>query len=63
MNYLTAREARARLGISRDTLTKLIKGGELKASKIGNGRTSPYRIADGDLQEYLDRQALKSVAS
>jgi excisionase family DNA binding protein len=61
--YLTAAEARALLRVSRDTLSKLIKSGDLKASKVGDSRISPWRIAESDLRDYMERQASKAAAS
>jgi excisionase family DNA binding protein len=61
--YLTAREARNRLRISRDTLSKLIYSGELKASKIGDSRVSPWRIHEDDLRDFMERRAVRSTAS
>jgi excisionase family DNA binding protein len=58
--YLSAAEVRERLRISRDTLSKLIVSGDLKASKIGSSRNSPYRILEDDLHEYLERQAVRT---
>ena len=58
--YLSAAETRARLRVSRETLSKLIKSGDLKASKIGPFRNSPYRISEADLAEYMDRQAVRA---
>ena len=55
--YLSATEVCDRLRVSRDTLTKLIKSGDLKASKIGPHHNSHYRIKESDVDAYLDRQA------
>jgi excisionase family DNA binding protein len=60
--YLTAAEAREVLRISRDTLTKLIKSGELKASKVGGSVNSPYRIDEDDLSAYLESKAVRASA-
>jgi excisionase family DNA binding protein len=60
--YLTAAEARERLGVSRETLRKLIKSQALTAHKISDGPTSPYRISEEAIQAYLDLQTAK-VAS
>lgn len=61
--YLSAAETRARLRVSRETLSKLIRSGDLKASKIGTGRTSPYRISEADLADYMERQTVKAPAA
>lgn len=60
--YLTAAEARERLGVSRETLRKLIKSRALTAHKITDGLTSPYRISEEAVEAYLDAQRAK-VAS
>ena len=60
--YLSAAEACERLRVSRETLRKLIKSGDLKAHKVGTGRTSPYRISEEEAEAYIDRQTVK-VAS
>ena len=60
--YLTAAEARERLGVSRETLRKLIKSGALKAQKVSDGPTSPYRIGEEDVQSYIDRQTAKAAS-
>ena len=60
--YLTATEVCERLRVSRDLLTALIKSGDLKASKIGPHFNSHYRIAEADLNAYMEKQA-KAAAS
>ena len=60
--YLSATEVAERLRVSRDSLTKLIKSGDLKASKIGSSPNSPYRILEADLDAYLDSQAERATA-
>ena len=61
--YLSAVEARARLRISRETFRKLVLSGDLKASKVGPFRNSPYRVSEDDLAEYMDRQAVRTAPS
>jgi excisionase family DNA binding protein len=51
--YLSSKEARERMGVSRETLRKLINSGELTASKIGDGRNSPMRIHVDDIDRYM----------
>ena len=60
--YLSAVEARARLGVSRETFRKLVKSGDLKASKVGPFSNSPYRVKEADLDAYMDRQAARVTA-
>ncbi len=61
--YLTSAETRARLKISRETLRKLIKTGELKASKIGNGPTSDLRISEAAIEDYMERHTVVADAA
>lgn len=60
--YLTAVEVCERLRISRDTLHKLIKSGDLRAHKVGSGITSPYRIDEEDFDAYVERQTDKAAS-
>jgi excisionase family DNA binding protein len=57
--YLTTNEALEYMGISRETLRKLIKSGELRASKVGDGRNSPIRISKDAIKDYMDRHAVQ----
>ena len=60
---LTARQAMELLQIrSPKTLRKLIHSGELKASKIGDGPSSPLRIDEKDLADYIERQTVRPQA-
>ena len=54
MPYLSVRDVCERLNCSRFTVVDLIKGGELAAIK-GSGRTSPYKIEQSDLDDYIER--------
>ncbi len=47
------RQASRRLNISRKTIWREITRGNLKAFKVGNGVTSPLRIAESEIQRYL----------
>ena len=60
MKLLTAAEARAVLRIDQKTLIKLIKTGALPALKVGGGRSSPYRISEKALFEYIKRESTKA---
>lgn len=62
VTYLTTKEARTRLRVSRMTMQRLIQSGDVRASRIGNGKTSPYRIAESDLSDYMDRQTVARSA-
>lgn len=62
--YLSSKEAQARMGISHETLRKLIQSGRLKASKVGKGgRTSPLRISEEAIQEYMDKSAVQPTTT
>lgn len=61
--YLSAAEARERLGVSRETFRKLIKDGLIKAHKISDGATSPYQVSEDELVAYVERQSMKARAS
>lgn len=49
LDYYTAEEAAAKLKISKYTVWKYIKSGQLKAAKIGK----VYRISDEQLDEFM----------
>lgn len=57
--YLSAAEARERLHVSRETLRKLIKSGDLKAHKVSGGRTSPYRISEEAVADYIEHRTVR----
>jgi excisionase family DNA binding protein len=64
--FLTFTEAREQLRVSRETLRKLIKTGEIAAHKNGEGgRTSHYRIDPASVSAYIKRRedAVKVRAS
>lgn len=48
--FLTATEAAERMRVSKMTVYRLIKSGQLKAVQIGKA----YRVKDADLDEYLN---------
>ena len=60
--YLTFAEACERLRLSPEPVRKLIKTGQLKAAKVGDARTSPYRISEEAIAEYLERQTAKAAS-
>lgn len=51
---LTSAEARARIGVSREQLRRLIKAGEIQAHKTGGARNSHYRISEEAIAAYLE---------
>ncbi len=60
---LTATQVRERLGISRSKLEELIRTGQIRAMKVSSGRTSPYRISEEALAEFIERQTVKPAGS
>lgn len=52
---LTMAQAAKRLGVSAKTIERRIKSGEIKAYKFGDSKTSPVRIPEEALREYLDK--------
>jgi excisionase family DNA binding protein len=57
MAYLTIAEAGKKLRVSRWTIARLIKSGELHAIK-GDGRNGRVKIAQTSVQEYERRHAI-----
>jgi excisionase family DNA binding protein len=55
---LTVQEVADRLRVSAQTVRRLIEDGELIAHRIGQ----QLRIAEEDLQAYLDRTVVRPVA-
>ena len=60
--YLTAAQARKELGVGRDTLTRLIRSGALRASRLTDAPKSPYRISEEDLADYVKSQRVQVPA-
>jgi excisionase family DNA binding protein len=54
---LTIKEVAERLRLDPETIRLRIVSGELAAVKTGNGKTSPYRISEEALDDFLKRQA------
>ena len=50
---LTIAEAAERLGVSKKTIARRIKSGNIEAFKYGDGKTSPIRIPEESLQAYI----------
>ena len=59
--YLSAPEACEHLRISRETLTNLIKSGQLTAMKTGPSPKSRWRISVDSINEYIERNTIKPV--
>lgn len=62
MPYLSAREVREILGVSRPFVRKLIDTGELTAIKAGDAPNSPLRIDEDSVKAYIDRRRVKASA-
>lgn len=60
---LTRAEACERLGIGREKLAELIKGGELEAIKTGDAPNSHYRIEERAVEDYLERRRREVVTA
>ena len=50
--YLSTAQACGRLNISRPTLAKRIRSGEIEAIKLGEARNSPVRVFLSSIEEY-----------
>lgn len=59
---LNLEEAAAKLRISAEAVRLEIKAGRIKAMKAGPGRTSPWRITEEALAEYIADQTVKAGA-
>jgi excisionase family DNA binding protein len=55
--FMTPEEVAARLGISRSTISRRIKAGELKAVKVGNRNRIPLAEFERFRNAYLDELA------
>ena len=60
---LNLEEAAAKLRISTEAVRLEIKAGRIKAMKAGPGRTSPWRISEEALADYITDQTVKANAS
>jgi excisionase family DNA binding protein len=59
MTFLTRKQAAQRLNVSRDTITNLVKRGELGAIQVG----SQLRIADVQLSDYVQSHKITPTAT
>jgi excisionase family DNA binding protein len=59
---LTLKEVADRLRLSEEGARALVKSGDLKAMKAGPGLTSPWRITEEALAEYIERQTAKAAS-
>ncbi len=56
VKMLTVKEAAFLLDVSTSTIYRMIKGGMLKARKIGKaGKTSDYRIQPQSIEGYIEK--------
>lgn len=56
MESMTTQQVADALGTSIDTVIRMIKGGQLKASRLRPG--SPYRIRVDSLAEYANQNSI-----
>ena len=56
---LTFAEVCDELRMSPKTVRKLIVSGQLEAFKAGTAQTSPYRITEDALAEFIKRQTIR----
>lgn len=59
--YLSVRQVRGILGVSRPTVRRLIDSGELKAIK-GPAPNSPLKIDETSLHDYIERHEVEPEA-
>lgn len=60
--YLSTREACQRLRISRNTLAKRIRDGELVAIKDGSARNAHVKVSVKSIEAYERRNRIATVA-
>jgi excisionase family DNA binding protein len=51
---MTLEQAAATFGVRRDRLKRAAWQGRLRATKIGDGRTSAYLVTEADVRAFLD---------
>lgn len=52
VQLLTLAECGRRLSVSRSKVMRLIRGGELRAVKLGKARSAAVRVSEADLDAY-----------
>jgi len=62
LTYLSSRQARERLKLaglpsSREVFERLVRAGQIEATKAGPYRSSAYRVTEAALADYLQRCA------
>jgi len=55
----TLQETADQLRISQRSVLRYLKAGKLKGSKLGNGKTSPWRISEKETKKFLKRYSNK----
>lgn len=60
VQLLTAEQACEKLACSRRTLDRLIAAGRLKATRLGDGRTSPVKIHPRELADLIERRTKRA---
>lgn len=61
MAYLSTRQVQKTLNVSKQTVFRMIRAGELRAIK-GAGPTSPFKIDEDSLKEYIERHTVEVSA-
>ncbi|MEO3869412.1 helix-turn-helix domain-containing protein [Nonomuraea sp. B12E4] len=61
--YLTPAQACGRLDITRPTLAKRIRNGEIEAIKLGEARNSPVRVLIASIEAYEERHQMTRAES
>jgi excisionase family DNA binding protein len=58
---MAVNEVADKLRVSRDTVVRLIRAGELTAIKTGEARTAPLRVLTASLDEFLERHTVPAT--
>lgn len=53
---LTLNEVAERLRVSRSAVERWVRSGELPSYKLGEGRTAPRRVSEGDLSSFVAKR-------
>lgn len=56
--YITIKQTCERLGISRWTVSQMIKRGELQAIKAKGGRSAGVKVREDSLERYISQQTI-----
>lgn len=59
--YYRLQEVEKRLSVSRSQLKRLIYDRKLRAIKLGDGPTTPWRVSEEEIQRYLAEREGKST--